>query len=199
MSTTLALWYLMRGSGVVTLALLSGAVALGIATSGGARLGALPRFATISLHRSVSLLAVVFLAVHVGAAIVDPYVSIRALDAVVPFAAGWEPFWIGLGALAVDLVLALALTGLLRARIGRRAFTAVHMTAYAAWPLALVHAVGVGTDLMTLWMGGVVLASLALVGSALAWRARAARTWRPDHRTPPDRPTTTPRPQEALR
>lgn len=198
MTTTLALWYLMRASGVVALALLSGAVALGIATSGGARLGALPRFATVALHRSVSLLAVAFLAVHVVTAIVDPYVSIRALDVVVPFASAWQPFWVGLGALAVDLVLALVLTGLLRARLGRRAFAAVHATAYAAWPLAVAHGVGVGTDASTLWMGGVVIASLAAVAGALVWRARAPRTWRTSHRTPPRRnPSTTP--EEALR
>ena len=69
-------WYLMRGSGVVSLLLLTGVMALGIATFGGVRLGTMPRFATLALHRSVSLMAVVFLGVHVATAVIDPYAAV---------------------------------------------------------------------------------------------------------------------------
>lgn len=168
-----AVWYLLRGSGVVSLLLLTGVMALGIATRGGVRLGSMPRFATMALHRSVSLLAVVFVAVHVAAAVVDPFAQVRLVDVVVPFGAASQPLMVGLGALSLDVVLALLVTGALRGRIGRRAWRAIHWTAYAAWPLALAHSLGMGSDAGTGWMRLVAVASVVVVGGAIAWRVLA--------------------------
>lgn len=175
----MAVWYLMRGSGVVSLLLLSGAVVLGIATTGSARLGWLPRFATLALHRSLALLATAFVAVHVVAAVIDPYAAVRLVDVVVPFTAESQPLWVGLGAIAVDLLAALIVTGLLRARIGQRAFRLVHWAAYVAWPVALVHSVGIGTDAGTPWMWAVAVGSVGAVAAALAWRALSGRDAEP--------------------
>jgi methionine sulfoxide reductase heme-binding subunit len=165
-----AVWFLMRGSGVVALALLTGVLALGIATTGGVRLGRMPRFATLALHRSISLLAVVFLGVHVATAVADPYAAVGLADVVLPFSARAHPIAIGLGALALDLILALVVTSLLRARIGRRTWRAVHWAAYAAWPLAFLHTIETGSDMATLWLRIVALAALAVVGLSVAWR-----------------------------
>lgn len=168
--TSLAVWYLMRASGVVALLLLSGATALGIATWGRVRVGSLPRFATVALHRSVSLLAVAFVALHVATAVLDPWAPVRPIAAAVPFTAASHPALIGLGAVAVDLLVAVAVTGLVRARIGARAFRAVHWAAYAAWPVALVHGLGLGSDAGTAWFRMLALGTVALVGAAAAWR-----------------------------
>ena len=173
MSGSMAVWYLMRGSGIVSLALLTGVVALGVATWGGARLGTMPRFATIALHRSVSLLAVVFLAIHVVTAVADPYAAVSLVDVVVPFSAASAPLWVGLGALALDLIAALVVTGLLRRRIGQRAFRAIHWAAYAAWPLALLHGLGMGTDATSTWMRVAVGACVLVAAGAAAWRVYA--------------------------
>ena len=70
----------------------------------------------------------------------------RLVDVVVPFVGAYRPFWLGLGALALDLLAALIVTSLLRARIGLRAWRAVHWVAYACWPVALVHGLGTGSD-----------------------------------------------------
>lgn len=173
--TALAVWYLMRGSGVVSLLLLSGATALGIATWGRVTIGSLPRFATVALHRSVSLLAVAFTAIHVTTAVADPWAPVRPIAAVVPFAASGHPVLIGLGAVAVDLLLAVAVTGVLRARIGARAFRAVHWGAYAAWPVAVVHGLGMGSDAGTPWFRMLAVAVVGLVGAAAAWRTSTVR------------------------
>ena len=71
-------WYLMRGSGVVSLLLLTAVSALGMATVSRWRLGRAPRFVTLGLHRNLSLLALVFLALHVLSAVIDPDASVRA-------------------------------------------------------------------------------------------------------------------------
>ena len=165
-----ALWYLMRATGVVSLLLLTAVMALGIATHGGARLGGLPRFATMALHRSLSLLSVAFLAVHVIAAVIDPYVTVGVTDVVLPFSAGSEPAMIGLGALALDLLAALVLTGVLRERVGRRVWRAVHWGAYAMWPLAFIHAIGIGSDASAPWAQALGIGAAAVIGGSLTWR-----------------------------
>ncbi len=170
-----SVWYLMRGSGLVSLILLTVVVALGFATADRRTVGRLPRFVTLSLHRSTSLLAVVFLAIHVGTAIIDPYASIRIVDAFVPFMAGRYPLAAGLGAIALDLILALVVTSLLRERIGLRAWRVVHRAAYALWPVAFLHGLLIGTDRMSTWMLGVELACAAIVTGSIVLRRRPVR------------------------
>jgi methionine sulfoxide reductase heme-binding subunit len=173
-----ALWYLGRGTGVVSLLLLTLVVALGVATRAGRPVPGLSRFATAALHRSASLLAVALLAVHVLTLLFDPYAQLSLLALVLPFTAGAQPFWYGLGAVALDLVAALVLTSLLRVRIGLRAWRGVHWLAYAAWPVALAHALGSGSDAGSGWMlglvGGCVVAVLAALGLRVATRAAEA-------------------------
>ena len=119
-TSTTALWYASRATGVVSLLLLSLVMILGLVVNRQGRLPGLPRFGVTSLHRNVSLLAVVFVAVHVITAIADPFVTIRIAAAVIPFTSAYEPFWLGLGAVSLDLIIALIVTSLARARIGRR-------------------------------------------------------------------------------
>ena len=106
----------------------------------------MPRFVVAGLHRNVSLLVVVFVGVHIATAVLDPYAGIRLIDAVVPFASSYRPVWVGLGALAVDLLAAVIVTSLVRVRLGLRAWRAVHWAVYVIWPVAVVHALGSGSD-----------------------------------------------------
>src|ERR1700722_14946496 len=97
-TSSTALWYASRATGVVALLLLTAVIVLGILVNRQGRLPGLPRFGATSLHRSVSLLAAVFVAVHVATAIADPFVSIGIVASVVPFVSHYEAFWLGLGA-----------------------------------------------------------------------------------------------------
>jgi methionine sulfoxide reductase heme-binding subunit len=175
MSADTALWYTSRATGVVCLLLMTAAVLLGILVTRQGRLPGLPRFAVTGLHRNLSLLAVLFLVIHVVTAILDPFVTIGWVSTVVPLASPYRPAWIGLGAVALDLMAALVLTSLARARIGRRTWRAVHWLAYACWPLALAHSLGSSGDLRSgplLWLSA---ACTAAVAAALAVREAAAR------------------------
>jgi methionine sulfoxide reductase heme-binding subunit len=165
-----ALWYLSRGCGLVVLVLLTLTLALGLVTTVRWRTPHWPRFATADLHRNLSLLAVVFLAVHVASAVLDTYTSIKIVDAFVPFVGTYRPLWLGLGALALDLMLALIITSLLRGRIGPRTWRAIHATAYAMWPVAMLHAVGTGSDVHALWVLALYVLCAALVLAAFVWR-----------------------------
>jgi methionine sulfoxide reductase heme-binding subunit len=163
-------WFATRGAGAVSLVLLTGVACLGILTVGRFQRPGWPRFFGAELHRSLALLSIGFLAVHVITAIVDPYTSLGLATAVVPFASSYRPLWVGLGAISVDLGIAIVATSLLRDRIGRRTWRVVHWLAYAAWPLALAHSIGSGSDNGAIWMLAIDAASVAAVGLAGAWR-----------------------------
>jgi sulfoxide reductase heme-binding subunit YedZ len=150
--TSDALWYLARGSGAVALMMLTVVVALGIGTRSGRSFAGLPRLVVASVHRSAALLAVVFLVVHVTTLMFDPYAQLKLVNIVLPFTSSYRPFWVGLGTLALDLMIAIVTTSLLRERIGLRIWKAVHWFAYAMWPVALVHGIGSGSDRSTIWM-----------------------------------------------
>jgi methionine sulfoxide reductase heme-binding subunit len=171
-----AYWYLTRGTGIVALILLTGSVALGIANVRRVRLPGAPRFVTLGLHRAASLLAVAFVAVHVLTAVADGYVPLTVVDAVVPFSSAYHPLWIGLGAISLDLLLAVVLTSLLRRRIGYRAWRLVHWTAYASWPIALLHSIGTGTDAGSGWMTVLIVGLVSVMIAAVLARLRIRRT-----------------------
>ena len=176
-------WYLMRASGVVTLVLLTAVFVLGIATTTRWRARRLPSFAAVSLHRSISLLAVVFLGVHIVTALVDPYTAVGLTAVFVPLVAGKSAFWVGLGAVSLDLTLALIVTGLLRRHLSLRVWRGVHWAAYLSWPLALYHSLGMGSDTGTLWLRTIAACCVASVVAAVTWRLR--RTSGPDKRLEP--------------
>jgi sulfoxide reductase heme-binding subunit YedZ len=141
------LWYFNRGTGVVLLVLLSLSVVLGVLAMGGRPGRGLPRFVSQSLHRNLALLSIVALVAHVVTAVVDTYVDIRWWQAIVPAGATYEPVWLGLGTLSLDLLAVVTLTSLLRTRLGHRSWRAVHLVSWLAWGAAVVHSVGIGTDL----------------------------------------------------
>jgi sulfoxide reductase heme-binding subunit YedZ len=169
-----AVWYLMRGTGVTSLLLLTGVVTLGILTARKSSLPTLPRFATMTLHRSISLLAVVFLVIHVTSAVIDPYAQVRLVDSMVPFAGSWRPLWLGLGTLSLDVLAAVIISSLLMKRIGRRIWRTIHWLGYATWPLAFLHSLGTGSDSGTLWLRALSIGMFATICAALYWRLDAA-------------------------
>jgi len=170
-----AYWYLTRGTGIVALILLTLSVALGVANVRRLRTQDVPRFVFDAVHRSVSLLAVAFTAVHIVTSLLDGFAPIRLIDVIVPFTAPYRPLWVGFGAVAVDLLIAVTITSLLRRRLGYRAWRVTHWTAYASWPVALLHGLGTGSDVKVGWaltiMAGCVIAIIVAVV------ARATAGW----------------------
>ncbi|WP_230085601.1 ferric reductase-like transmembrane domain-containing protein [Arthrobacter sp. AQ5-05] len=169
-----ALWAFGRVSGFVALALFTVAVVLGILTRSGRRLFAIPRFSVVLIHRDISVLATVFLVLHVSSLMLDSFAKMNVIDVLVPFLGAFKPFWQGLGTVAFDLVLAVVVTGLLRHRIGQKTFRAVHWLTYAMWPIALAHAIGNGTNGTAGWFVLLAVGSVAVVGTAVVWRLSAA-------------------------
>jgi predicted ferric reductase len=168
------LWYATRAAGLVTLLLLTASVLLGVLTAGRFSSDRWPRFVTVGLHRNISLLVLVFLALHVGTTVLDTFVSVPVTAVFVPFVSSYKTFWLGLGTIAADLLLALLATSLLRSRLGHRSWRRVHWLAYACWPIGLAHGLGIGTDRATTWVFGLTVGCAAAVAAAATWRVVTA-------------------------
>lgn len=171
-------WYLARSTGAVALILLTASVALGVADVRRISSERWPRFVIDALHRNVALLSVCFLGVHILTSVLDTFTSIPLIDAVVPFIGSYRPFWLGLGAISFDLLIAVTITSLLRQRIGYSTWRAVHWLSYASWPIALVHGLGTGSDTKATWM--LTLDLLCLVVVFFAIGTRLSSIW-PDY------------------
>jgi sulfoxide reductase heme-binding subunit YedZ len=167
------LWAFGRASGIIALLLFTVTVVLGIVNRSGRPLPGLPRIGVALLHRNAALLASVFLVLHVGTLLFDSYAKLNPIDIAVPFLGAFKPFWQGLGTVAFDLVLAIIVTALLRRRIGQRVFRFVHASTYAMWPIAVVHAVGNGTDGTSPLFLVLAGASVLVVAAAVGWRLSA--------------------------
>jgi predicted ferric reductase len=164
------LWYATRATGLVTLLLLTVSVLLGILTAGRFARENWPRFLSQGLHRNISLLVLAFLALHVGTTVIDTYTSISLTAAFVPFASAYRTAWLGLGAVALDLLVALAATSLVRRRLGYRSWRRVHWLSYACWPVAVAHGLGIGTDRSTTWVIVLTAACVLSVLGTTTWR-----------------------------
>jgi predicted ferric reductase len=173
------LWFATRGAGMVSLILLTVVGCLGLLTVGRWQRPGWPRFLTAQLHSNLALLSIVFLVIHILIAVLDPYTALGLGAALVPFSSPYRQFWLGLGSIAMYLIAAVIVTSLLRARIGVRTWRAVHWLSYGAWPIAVAHGLGTGTDGEAAWGRLVVGACVLAVGASLAWRiaeSRAARS-----------------------
>jgi len=169
---TTMLWYTTRATGIVTLVLLTVTMVLGLATTNRARARGWPGFAQQELHRRISILTVVFLGLHVVTSVLDTFVHIGWWATLVPFTSPYDRVWVAVGTVACDLLLAVFVSSLLRARLRPGTWKAIHWLAYASWPVALVHTFGMGTDAGEEWVIALGIACGLAVLIALGWRLR---------------------------
>ena len=165
-----ALWALGRATGIVALLMFTVTVVLGIVSRSGRQVAGLGRFGLAELHRTAALAGVGLVAVHLTSLFFDPYAQLDLVDFLVPFVGTHRPLYLGLGTLAVDLLLVITMVSLLRNRVGPRVFRAVHWLTYLLWPVALVHGLGTGTDAGSLWMDAIAVVCCVAVAVAVSWR-----------------------------
>jgi DMSO/TMAO reductase YedYZ heme-binding membrane subunit len=162
----------------MALVLLTITMVLGLTTTTRTRARNWPGFAQQEMHRRISMLAVVFLGIHVLTSVLDTYVNISWVSIVVPFTSHYSSFWVGVGAVSLDLMLAVFVTSLLRSRMRPGTWRAVHWLAYLSWPVALAHTYGMGTDSSEGWVIVLGVACTIAVAAALAWRVGVTgRQW----------------------
>jgi methionine sulfoxide reductase heme-binding subunit len=173
-NSSTALWYASRATGVVALVLLTAVLLLGLLVTRQGRLPGLPRFAVTGLHRNLSLIAVVFVVLHVLTAVADSYVNIPLTAAIVPLVSPYERLWLGLGAVSLDIMIAVIVTSLLRRHLSRRLWRGVHLLAYVSWPVAWLHSIFSSTDMRHGKLFLLAVACALAVVIAVGWRLAAA-------------------------
>lgn len=171
--TSPLVWYLTRSTGIVALVLLTATVTLGMLTS--VRTGGeyWPRFAISDLHRRISLLTMVFVVIHVVTAVMDTFVPIGWLSMLVPFTSKYKTLGVTLGTVSFDLLLAVAISSMLRGHISARLWRAVHWATYLSWPVAVIHTIQMGTDMSFGWVEALVAACCITVMMTFGWRVVA--------------------------
>src|SRR5205807_10370061 len=97
------LWYATHGAGAVTLILLSSVVVLGILSALRVQSARWPRFLMTGLHRNLALMTLVFVALHIVTAVVDPFTHLGWAAALIPFSSYYRTIWLGLGVLSFEL------------------------------------------------------------------------------------------------
>jgi predicted ferric reductase len=168
------IWFLARGAGISAFAALS--VATGVGAMTARRTGNLERRVLLQyLHRAAALSGVLLLAIHIGSLLLDSYAHVGVLGATIPFASGYRPAAVALGVTAMYLMVAVAVTGMLRSRFARseravRLWRAIHVCSYGAWALSAWHFLVVGTDSGLWWARAVLFGGIATVGCGVAAR-----------------------------
>jgi hypothetical protein len=171
-------WYATRAGGVVAYVLLSSGSVLGL-TLARRQTPPWPKFAIEDVHRFVLLLTGAFLTIHVGGILVDTYVPFSLGQVLVPFTADYRPFATGLGVVALELLLAVAVTNAARGHIPRRVWRRAHYASFGVWAAATLHAAFAGTDRREPWFLLLYLGSVAAVAGAAASRFAPQRRAEP--------------------
>lgn len=175
-----AMWDLGRGTGVAALVMFTLSLVLGVLARSGRNVPGVGRFGVSDLHRTAALTGTGLIAVHVGSLLIDPYAQLKVVDLLFPFLAAYRPLWLGLGTLALDVLIVVTAASLLRQRIGPKLFRTVHWVTYALWPMALLHALGSGTNATESWFRALAVLCVVAVVAAVGWRLApsfAERGW----------------------
>ncbi len=168
-------WLAARASGLVALALVTVAVAAGLAMAGRiARRPGLSR-TLMALHEHAALAGLVAIAVHGLTLLADPWLHPGVAGATVPFAMDYRPAFTGLGIVAAYLAALLGLSFYARRRIGPRLWRRAHRATALVYVLGLVHAIGAGTDAATPWLRASMLATSVPIAALFLRRVAARR------------------------
>ncbi len=173
-------WYVARASGIVAWALVLTTIVWGLLLATKV-LGRKPSPAwLLSLHRYLGALTVAFVGVHVGAILLDSYISFGITDVLVPFTGSWHPVAVAWGIVGMYLLVAIEITSLLRHRMSNRAWHAVHLLSYLLFATTTVHMLTAGTDVPAL----VASSAAVVLGVAVTFGSVAVYVWRSDRGEP---------------
>jgi sulfoxide reductase heme-binding subunit YedZ len=169
-SSSPALWYAARASGVAAYVVLSLVVCLGLTLGKKAQSTRWPRFSIEDVHRFGGLLVGSLVGVHVLAIAADSFLPFSLTQLLVPFTASYRPLWTGLGIAAAELLVALAITNHYRRRLPYRFWRRAHYLNFAVWTFASLHGLMGGTDRGAPWLAILYGLSVAAVLTLLLWR-----------------------------
>ena len=199
-------WIVARATGFVAFGLIGCSMIVGLLVRTRGKLGSVKDSGMVDLHRHLSLLALVAVAVHGTALLLDTTIDITPLALVVPGLVPYRPIWTGLGVVAAELALLIHLSFRLRMRIGHRIWRRLHWLTYAVFTLGAVHGITSGTDSGSTWAIALYGGAVGAVAGLTGWRAANFRRTRPKRGAPrartgqtePVKGSEEPRPRRAI-
>jgi methionine sulfoxide reductase heme-binding subunit len=178
-------WLVSRASGIVALVLVSLSVVLGLAMAAKVLTGPGRKRWGVRMHEHLAVTSLVAIGLHGLALLGDKWLAPGVVGITVPFALHYRPVFTGVGIIAGYLTVLLGPSFYLRRRIGARRWRSLHRATVLVWLLAVVHALGAGSDGTTAWLRLIVLAPVAPIVYLLVLRALG--TERSDRRERPPR------------
>ena len=172
-------WYVDRAAGYTALVLLTASILLGLLLSLKVASPRWPRFLTNDVHEYITLMALVFIAIHGFAILIDPFMRFGWGDVLVPLGTAYHPMAMALGIVAGYLALAIWLSSRVRKQIGFRMWRRLHYATFLVYTFSCVHSLLIGNDRTTTWGRGVVVMSVVLVVALTAIRVATSGPDRP--------------------
>lgn len=186
-------WATVRAGGITAYILLSLSVILGMALSMQWQSPSRwPRLINNELHNYITLLASIFVVLHILAAWIDPFTTFGLNEILIPFASHYRTIWMALGIVAFYLGIAIGLSTWLRPVIGYKTWRYLHYSTLGIYVLATIHGIFTGTD-TTPW--GLLLYGISIIAVGAVF---TRRVWTAMHKQPiqPVAPRRVPREQQ---
>lgn len=140
-------WYISRAGAMVAFLLLYVSMFLGLSI----RLPILNKLVSpadaLKTHGWISVQAVIFALLHGVVLIFDRFMKFSFIDVFVPFASKYQTEFVGLGVLALYLMLVLIATSYLKKFIPHKLWRVTHYFNMVLYFFVFVHAMALGTDL----------------------------------------------------
>jgi ferredoxin/DMSO/TMAO reductase YedYZ heme-binding membrane subunit len=115
------------------------------------------------IHMHLILLGLTLGIAHGIVQMAAPYGKVRAIDVVVPFIDRADPIGVGLGVLALELMIATALSVLLQRKLGYGRWRALHSLGYLSFTMVAAHLLISGSELYPPAVRTAIAASWAVV------------------------------------
>ncbi len=115
------------------------------------------------LHANLVLFGIWLGIVHAFTQLAVPQGRVRWIDEAVPFMNAFDPIGIGLGTLALEMLVTFALSVLIQRKLGYHRWRTLHSLAYFAFTLLVAHVLVAGSD-----VAGPVIRIVLVAGWAVA-------------------------------
>jgi predicted ferric reductase len=165
-------WEVARAGGLTAYILLSGSVMVGLTLSLNWQSSRWPRLMNTELHNFLTLLASIFVGIHILAVLVDPFTHFGLHEVLLPFASHYRPVWMAFGIVGLYLGIAILLSTWLRPKIGYLVWRRLHMLTLVLFAAVTIHGIATGTDTSSGWIMDMYVISSLVVALLLLLRIR---------------------------
>lgn len=188
-------WLTSRATGIVGYLAITGSIVAGLASKARLAQRAASPMARLEWHKSLAVVGLVMVLAH-ALTLLGSARAFSPIDVLLPGFMDYRPVWVALGVVSFWVLIAVAITGSMRARLGGTAWKAIHLSSYGVFVAVTLHGLLAGTDSGRTVMLLIYIGAGALV-AALATRrviAPPAPVRRPAPRTPAMRADPAPEP-----